>query len=95
MPQTIQPFTVRTWNEFQKHWAGVHNFQMADECMPLDFEVPALDRVISELRDYEQARITTGARGKRSKLEDVSAEFRAKPIEEAMEGPFALAHFKL
>jgi len=68
---------------------------MADECAPFDFEVPALDRVISELRDDEQLRITTGARGKRSKMEDVSAEFRAKPVEEAMEGPFALAHFKL
>ena len=63
--------------------------------MPLDFEVPALDRVISELRDDEQARITTGARGKRSKLEDVSAEFRAKPIEEAMEdeGSLIFAEF--
>lgn len=95
MPQTIPPFTIRTWHEFQAHWAGIHNFRMADECAPFDFEVPALDRIISELRDDEFTRITTGVRGKRSRLEDCSAEFRAKPINEAMAGPFALAHFKL
>ena len=95
MAQNIPPFTVRTWSEFQEHWAGIHNFQMAEECVPADFEVPALDRVITELREDELVRITTGVRGKRFKLEDFSAEFRAKSVEEAMAGPFALAHFKL
>ena len=95
MTQNTQPFTVQTWSAFQEHWAGIHNFQMAEECVPADFEVPALDRVITELREDEQVRITTGARGKRSKLEGISAEFRDKSVEEAMAGPFALAHFKL
>jgi hypothetical protein len=95
MAPTIQPFSVLTWSEFQQHWAGIHNFRMAGECAPFDFEVPALDRVIAELRDDELVRITTGARGARSQLKDSSAEFRTKSIEEAMAGPFALAHFKL
>ncbi len=97
MPPLTQQFTVRTWNDFQKHWAGVHNFLVADECLPFDFEMPPLDRVISELRDDEQARITSGARthGRRLQLVDTSEAFRALPIEQAMEGSFALAHFKL
>ncbi len=95
MTEPIEPFTVRTWSEFQHHWAGIHNFQMAGDCVPFDFEVPPLERVISELREDEMARITSGARGKRSQLEDIAAEFRAKPLAEAMAGPFALAHFKL
>ncbi len=95
MSPAIQPFTVSTWSEFQKHWAGLHNFRMAGECAPFDFEVPSLDRVVAELRSDELVRITTGARGKSIKLEDFAAEFRAQPVEEAMAGPFALAHFKL
>lgn len=89
--------TVRTWEEFQHRWADVHNFLVADECVPFDFNMPPLDRVISELRDDEQARITSGTRtlGLRKPLVDISEEFRAKPVEQAMEGPFALAHFKL
>lgn len=95
MPHPTLPFTVQTWNEFQQHWAGIHNFRMAEACAPFDFAVPALDRVIAELRDDELSRITTGARGSSLALEDFAAAFRAKPIAEAMAGPFALAHFKL
>ncbi|MBT5902573.1 MAG: hypothetical protein HOH58_10760 [Opitutaceae bacterium] len=95
MPQTTQPFTVRSWNEFQQHWDGIHNFRMAEACAPFDFEVPPLKHVICEMREDELTRITTGSRGKRIDLEDFSAEFRAQPIQEAMAGPFALAHFKL
>ena len=95
MPQPVQPFTVQTWGEFRQHWAGVHNFRLDGECAPFDFEVPALDRVVSELRDDKLTRITTGARGTRLALEDFATEFRAKPMAEAMAGPFALAHFKL
>ncbi|GAB5559359.1 MAG: hypothetical protein SynsKO_10060 [Synoicihabitans sp.] len=95
MPSPIAPFTLRTWSAFQQHWAGVHNFRMAGECAPFDFEVPSLDRVIAEMRDDEQTRITTGAHGNSLSLEDFANAFRAQPIEEAMQGPFALAHFRL
>lgn len=91
----VQPFTVSTWTEFRQRWAGLHNFRMAGECAPFHFKLPALDRVIAELRDDELVRITTGARGNQLALEDVADEFRAQPIEAAMAGPFALAHFKL
>ncbi len=95
MPELIQPFSVSTWSEFQQRWAGLHNFRMTGECAPFDFEVPALERVIAELREDELTRITTGARGSSLALEDFAAEFRAKTVADAMAGPFALAHFKL
>ncbi len=68
---------------------------MNGECAPFGFKVPSLDRVITELRDDEMTRITTGSRGNRMNLEDFSAAFRAKPVGDAMDGPFALAHFRL
>lgn len=95
MPAPVQPFTVDTWREFQQHWAGLHNFRMTGECAPFDFELPALDQVITQMRDDEFTRITTGARGAKLSLEDFATEFRAQPVEQAMAGPFALAHFKL
>jgi hypothetical protein len=95
MAKAIQPFTVQTWHEFQQHWAGVHNFRMAGECAPFDFKIPDLDRVIEELRTDDLTRITTGSRGSQLTLDDFSAEFRSKPLDKAMAGPFALAHFKL
>jgi hypothetical protein len=87
--------TVRTWSEFQALWAGVTNFLLADECVPFAFAVPPLDRVVAELRDDPDARITPGTRSDRLELADVAAQFRALPVERALEGPFGLAHFSL
>lgn len=68
---------------------------MAGECVPFAFVVPPLERVVSELRDDPEARITPGRKGDRLNLSDMAAEFRARPIEEALAAPFALAHFSL
>ena len=87
--------TVRTWSEFQTRWAGVTNFLLAGECVPFAFDVPPLDRVVSELRDDPDARITPGTRSDRLELADVAAQFRALPVDQAMAGPFGLAHFSL
>ena len=86
---------VSTWLEFQNRWAGVTNFLMAGECVPFACNVPPLDRVVSELRDDADARITPGSKGTRLQLDDMAAQFRTKPIDDAMAGPFALAHFSL
>ena len=29
--------TVRTWDEFRQRWDGVHNFLLADACVPFAF----------------------------------------------------------
>ena len=86
---------VDTWQEFQKRWAGVQNFLMAGECVPFDFKLPPLARVVEELRADADARITPGTRSDRLELADVAAAFRALPVERALESSFALAHFQL
>jgi len=92
---TATTTTAQTWAEFQQRWSGPCNFLLGRECAPPAFDLPPLDRVIAELRDDEFVRITPGARDSRLRLEDTAAQFRALPIEQALAGPFALAHFKL
>ena len=87
--------TVTTWEEFCDAWDGVHNFLMADECVPFSFDMPPLERVISEMRDDPKARITSGVKGKTLLLEDIAEQFRATPVEEVLTQPFGLAHFEL
>jgi hypothetical protein len=87
--------TVTTWEEFCDAWDGVHNFLMADECVPFSFDMPPLERVVEEMRADPQARITSGMKGKTIVLEDVAEQFRATPVEQALTRPFGLAHFQL
>jgi hypothetical protein len=89
-------WTVSTWNEFRDAWDGVHNFLLAGECVPFaDFEVPPLDRVVAELREDAEARITPGLKGPTLRMESTADAFRALPIDRALASPFSLAHFKL
>ena len=87
--------TVRTLDQFQQRWNGVHNFLLADACVPCAFVMPPLERVVAELRADPQARITGGARGDRLQLDDIAEAFRRRPVAEALATPFALAHFDL
>ncbi len=87
--------TVTTWEEFCDAWDGVHNFLMANECVPFSFEMPPIERVVQEMRDDSKARITSGLKGKTLVLEDVAEKFRATPVEQALTQPFGLAHFEL
>jgi hypothetical protein len=87
--------TVRTWEVFQQRWDGVHNFLVADACVPFAYAVPPLERVVAELRDHAEVRITPGTRGDRLNLADTAAAFRALPVGRALETSFALAHFHL
>lgn len=86
--------TVTTWEEFCDAWDGVHDFLMADECVPFSFDMPPLERVVEEMRQDPQARITSGVKGKTLQLEDVVEQFRATPVEQVLTQPFALAHFQ-
>lgn len=87
--------TVRTWNDFKSRWAGVHNFLMSGECIPFEFPMPPIDRIVDELRHDELGRIGPGTIGDRLNLDDHREVFLKMPIEQALESPFSLAHFKL
>lgn len=87
--------TLHSWTEFSDAWEGVHNFLMAGKLVPFKFEFPGVDRVVDELRQDELARITPGTPDSRLRLEDCRETFRAMPLEEALAGPFAVAHFRL
>lgn len=88
-------WTVKTWNEFCDVWDGVHNFLMTGECMPFDFAMPPLARVVEELRNDELANIGSGAKGRTLLQDNTAAQFRALPIAEALTSPFSLAHYRL
>lgn len=87
--------TVTTWDEFCDAWDGVHNFLMTGECVPFSFKMPPIERVVQEVRDDPNARITSGLKGKTLDMGDVAEQFRATPVEKALTGPFGLAHFQL
>ena len=83
------------WDQLKEVWDGPLNFLMTDECVPFDFEMPPLDRVIDEIRQDPDARIVPGSGGNKLDLTDISEEFRRRPIEEAIESGFQMSHFKL
>lgn len=86
---------VRTWADFKARWAGTQNFLVAGECVPFGFTPPPLEAIVAELRDDPDVRISPGTRGDRLQLADTAAEFRARPVTQALQSSFALAHFKL
>jgi len=87
--------TVTTWAEFRQRWDGVLNFLMAGECVPFEFALPSLDRIVDEMRREPQARITPGKKGSKLDMTDMREQFLKLPIEEALRSSFALAHFRL
>ncbi|OGG43554.1 MAG: hypothetical protein A3F84_20505 [Candidatus Handelsmanbacteria bacterium RIFCSPLOWO2_12_FULL_64_10] len=86
---------VTTWAEIRQVWDGVLNFLMAGECVPFAFEMPAVEQVIDEVRRDPDARIWRGEKGEGLDMTDISEAFRRMPIEQAVESPFQMSHFKL
>jgi hypothetical protein len=87
--------TVTTWQEFREAWDGLTNFLMEGECVPFAFDMPSIERVVDEVRRDPEARISSGRRDVTLDLSDISTEFRALPIAEAMTASFQIGHFKL
>jgi len=87
--------TINTWNELGKAWNGVHNFLMAGECVPFNFDFPSIDRVVDEMRKNEKASIGPGIKGRALNLDSIADDFRKLPIDKAMISPFSLAHYNL
>lgn len=88
-------WTVDTWDEFRDVWDGVHNFLMAGESAPLAFDFAPLAQIVDEIRNDEEARIGSGAKGRTLLQDDIASQFRALPIEQTLASPFSLAHFRL
>lgn len=86
---------VSTWPALCQHWNGPHNFLMAGECVPFDFEMPSVEDVIDEIRQDVDARIIPGTKGDRLNLTDIADDFRKVPIDETVTMQFQMSHFKL
>jgi hypothetical protein len=95
MNNTPNHTVAKTWDTFRRSWAGPRNFLLADQCVPFAFKMPPLDRVIAELSADEEAKIGPGHAGRRLSREDYRDEFRAMPLEKAIEQPFTLAHYHI
>lgn len=89
---------IGSWQEFQQRWGGLHNCLMQGEltaCLPDDYELPPLERIIEAVRADSAAVIRSGVKGDDFDLTDISEDFRSLPLEAAMESRFILAHFSL
>ncbi len=89
--------TVSTGEEFQHFWDTPQNILLTGECVPFDFEVPALEEIVDAVRRDEHARITNFLPGfaHESDHEDFAKDFRNAPLAEAMKMPFHMRHFNL
>jgi hypothetical protein len=96
MNNACQPIVASDWDCFRRHWAGPRNFMLRGPCVPFaDFAMPPLDRVIAELSADDEVSIGPGSVGRKLISADYRDEFRKMPLEQAMEQPFALAHYRL
>lgn len=88
--------TVSNWEGFNREWGGLHNFLLDGEITAgFDFELPPLETIIEEVRRAPGSVVRSGRKAAGFDLTDVKAEFNALPLDQAMQRPFVLAHFKV
>jgi hypothetical protein len=87
--------TASSWSELSELWDGVINFLMIGECVPFSFDLPAIEKVIDEIRVDEDARIVPGTKGDQLILTENAEEFRKIPTDETLDMQFQMSHFKL
>ncbi len=86
---------ITTRVEFQRYWGHHLNFLMGGECIPFDYEFPAVESLVEAVRSDPEARILSGNKGDRADELDISEQFFALPLEEALVAPFQMSHFNL
>lgn len=86
---------VETWEAFREHWAGPLNFLIEGDCRLPDYRLPPLEQMIDELRRDDATRIWRGAQGDSLDKTDISEGFRRLPLEDAINSPFQMSHFKV
>lgn len=87
--------TIGTWEEFAARWDGLQNFLMEGECVPFDYEMPSIDRVVDVVRHDPDANVSSGSKGDSLTASEGAERFRQLPLDEALQGQFGLAHYKL
>ena len=89
------PLIVNSFDQFRRHWGGMHNFVMAGDCVPVGYELPPLERIVDEVRRDDGAHITRGYPEPfvRRPAEDIADTFRRLPLDQAMATPFSMGHF--
>ena len=95
---TLASMTMRTissWAGFGDAWNGPLNFLMSGECAPFAFDLPPVEQVIAEMCDEPGTYILSGIKSDSLDQADIAEIFRAKPLAEAIDGPFTMMHFKL
>jgi hypothetical protein len=84
--------TVSTIQALHQHWDSRINFLMSGECVPFNFEFPALEQIIDVVRRDDEAKVVTGERDHR---QNITEDFRRRPLEAALDSCFHLSHFNL
>jgi hypothetical protein len=86
------------WPEFERRWSELRNFLVAGEVtrgFGGGYRIPPLERIIEEVRADQSAIFRSGVKQAAFDRTDVSDEFRALPVAEALRSRFILAHFDL
>ena len=88
--------TVTTWEEFKRHWGGLHNFLLGGEITAgFDYDMPPIERIVEEVRRDAQGIVRSGVKADAFDLTDIKAEFCRLPVDQALRRRFVLAHFAL
>lgn len=88
---------IRTFVQLRKALPHPLVERLGGEVFPWACAAPPLEELIEQARREPQARIATGTRGAAllTSLQDQADAFRARPLEEALQGPFHLTLFDL
>ena len=88
---------AETWPEFERRWGELRNFLVGGEVVRSfgGFPMPPLERIIEGVRAEPTTVFRSGVKQAAFDLTDVSSEFRALPVGEAVRSRFILAHFDL
>jgi len=87
---------VSTWQEFETRWDGSVNFLLTGECRKaLKFDFPPIEQVVEEMRRDPGTGVASGAKDRTLTNDDIKAEFLALPVEQALQRPFSMSHYRL
>ena len=84
-------------NDFLRRWNGVHNFSLAPDLAPFDFEPPGVDRLLAELLRDPDSVVVNGGEDSFVHIprRDLREHLLELPIEQALEQPLSLCHYAL
>ena len=89
--------TVSNEAEFRRRWDGVHNFALARYLIPFEFDLPAVDEVVSELlRDRDSVVVNGGLDPfVHTPRCDLREQMLQLPIERVLQQQLSICHYDL